>query len=122
MRRAAIVVITTMLATSAMAQDIVRINPFIGAWDCSGFGNAPLGILTIGNPMYDFQAVDADWQTVESEKNGSGIMTFGNGTALPFGGPLLEQFAATGSFVDDSLILNWEGAEGFRMTCVQQHQ
>jgi len=118
--------ISTLLAgavvSGAAAQDIVRTNPFLGTWHCNGFGNQPAAILTIGNPMYDYKAVDANWQPNAEGANGGGIMTFGAGQALPFGGPLLEQFSATGSFSENDYILVWEGANGFSLTCLLQVQ
>ena len=113
-------VVAGLLGSAAMAQDIVRVNPFIGTWRCSGFANAPAGILTIGNPMYDYAAVDANWAPIDGEQNGGGIITFGAGEALPFGGPLLAFFSATGSFVDNSEILSWDSDVGRNLTCLRQ--
>jgi len=109
-----------LLGSAALAQDIVRTNPFIGVWRCSGFGNVPKGVLTVANPMYEFQAVDTNWTPVDSASNGGGIITFGAGEALPFRGPLLTVFAVTGSFVEGSEILSWESTLDHDMTCLRQ--
>ncbi|MEX0968979.1 MAG: hypothetical protein WD046_00890 [Paracoccaceae bacterium] len=119
----ALAVISGGIATGAAAQDIVRVNPFIGEWHCTtGFANTPFATLTIGNPMYEMHMVDENWQPIDSVDNGSGIMTFGNGVALPFGGPLLTTFNATGAFNADSLIVLWESESNFRMQCLAQHE
>ncbi|MGR3723254.1 hypothetical protein [Abyssibius alkaniclasticus] len=112
--------LASILAGGAVAQDIVRENPFLGTWRCAGFGRQPVGILTITNPMYEFVAVDENWQPIESDRNGGGIMTFGAGQALPFGGPLLTVFAALGKFESDMEMMFWTGAEGFNMSCMEQ--
>lgn len=118
----ALTVLAGLIATGATAQDIVRINPFLGDWRCTtGFANTPFATLSIGNPMYELQMVDENWAPVASADNGAGIMTFGSGNALPFGGPLLTVFNATGAFNTDSLIVQWDSNSNFRMQCIAVH-
>lgn len=97
------------LAGGAVAQDIVRVNPFLGSWRCTGFGNQPAGIMKIEAASYEYTVVDQNWTPVDSPDNGGGIMTFGNHTALPFGGPLLIPYGVTGHFQPGTDSIHWEG-------------
>lgn len=94
-------------------------NVFLGTWHCNtGFGNRPFGLLTIGESVYQFKAVDSDWNEIDSPNNGTGIISITGQDIIAFSGPLVEQLAVHGHMQDSATLIHWESGADFQMICI----